>query len=122
MASRRGRDQDRRQDALSLAGGRPARRRARRAGPASARQEGGQAPAAQAAEAPMPSPSGHDHRQAALLGGGKARDQAGGRPPPAQGPQQPGRELAPTAPPTRTADEALQVGPTGSTVPLRPRS
>src|SRR3954469_22119858 len=49
-------------------------------------------------------------------------DPAGGRAPPAPGPQQPGGELAPADPPTRTPDEALQVGPTRSTVPLRPRS
>ena len=50
VAPGRGPDQDRRQEALAVAGGRPGRRRARRAGPEPARQEGGQAPAAQAAE------------------------------------------------------------------------
>src|SRR4051795_2406410 len=44
------------------------------------------------------------------------------RAPPAQGLEQPGGELTPANEATRTADEAVQVGPARSTLPLRPRS
>src|SRR3954447_22045320 len=43
------------------------------------------------------------------------------RAPPAQGAQQPGGKLSPASEATRTADEAVQVGPAGSALPLRPR-
>src|SRR5690349_23645257 len=44
-----------------------------------------------------------------------------GRAPPAQGPEQPGREFTPADPKARAPDEALRVSPPGATVPLRPR-
>jgi len=59
--------------------------------------------------------------QAGELSGGEAGADARGRAPPAQGPEQPGRELAPADATTRTADEALRVSPPGATVPLGPR-
>ena len=43
------------------------------------------------------------------------------RAPPAQGAEQPGGKLPPADPMTRTADEAVQVGPAGSTLPVHPR-
>jgi transposase-like protein len=43
------------------------------------------------------------------------------RAPPAQGAQQPGGKLTPANKATRTADEAVQVGPIGSALPIRPR-
>src|SRR3954447_21040616 len=55
------------------------------------------------------------------LSGGEAGADARGRAPPAQGAQQPGREFAPADQTTRTADEAVQVSPTGATVPLGAR-
>src|SRR6187397_1499200 len=61
VAYGRGCAQDRRQETLSLARCRPAWRRARCSGSEPARQEGRQAPAAQAAEAAVPGSSGHDH-------------------------------------------------------------
>src|SRR3954469_18830926 len=42
------------------------------------------------------------------------------RAPPAQGPEQPGREFTSADPTTRAADEALQVGSAGTAFPLRP--
>jgi putative transposase len=42
------------------------------------------------------------------------------RAPPAQGAQQPGRKLPPANPPTRAADEAVQVGPPRSALRLDP--
>src|SRR3954467_11761541 len=58
---------DRRPEALALAGGRPGWDRARRSRPGPARKEGRQAPAAQAAEAADPRASGHGHGQARQL-------------------------------------------------------
>src|SRR3954451_10236977 len=58
---------DRRQEALALAGGRPGWGRARRSGPEPARQAGRQAPAAQAAEAPSPRAACDDYGQAGQL-------------------------------------------------------
>jgi hypothetical protein len=56
-----------RQEALSVARCGSARRRSRCSGSEPARQEGGQAAAAQAAEAAMAGPSGHDHGRAGLI-------------------------------------------------------
>src|SRR4051812_40706865 len=60
-----------------------------------ARQAGRQAPAAQAAEAAVPGATRPDHRQALELRGGQAGGDARRRAPPAQRPEQPGREFAP---------------------------
>ena len=76
MASRRGRDQDRRQEALAVARGGPERHRARHPGAEPAGQTGRQAAAPQAAEAAMPAAARHDHRQAGQLWGGKEGDHA----------------------------------------------
>src|SRR3954467_4706803 len=60
---------DQGKDALALAGGRPRWGRARRSGPEPARQEGRQAPVAEAIEAPDPRASCDDHGQAGELRG-----------------------------------------------------
>src|SRR3954464_13816 len=57
----------------------------------------------------MPGAMRHDHRQAPELRGGQAGGDAQCRASPAQGPEQPGQELAPADATTRTADEALHV-------------
>src|SRR4051794_13506823 len=57
-------DQDRRREALAVAGGRPGRPGARRAGAEPARQAGGQAPAPQAAGAAGPGAARDGHRAA----------------------------------------------------------
>jgi hypothetical protein len=67
-------------------------------------------------------PRVNDHRQAEILRGGEEGDHAGGRAPPAQGAQQPGRKLTSADPTTRTTDEAVQVSPPCSALPVRPRS
>src|SRR3954447_26399006 len=78
-------------------------------------------PAAAAAEAPVPGSSRHDHGQAGLLRRGEEGDHTRRRAPPAQGAQQSGGKLTPANKATRTPDEAVQVSPTGSALPLRPR-
>src|SRR3712207_9489445 len=72
-------------------------------------------------EAPVPGAARHGHRQARQLRRGQEGADALGRAPPAQGPEQPGGELAPADATTRTADEALQVGAAGPALPLRDR-
>src|SRR3954465_16070394 len=114
-------DQDRRQEALAVAGGRPGRHRARRAGAETARQTGRQAPLAQAAEEAGPAAARHGHGQAGELSGRQEGTDARRRAPPPQGPEQPGREFTPADPKARAPDEAVQVTPPGATVPLRPR-
>src|SRR3954470_14706362 len=59
--------------------------------------------------------------QAEILWGGEEGDHAGRRAPPAQGAEQPGGKLTPANKATRTPSEAVQVGPTGSAFPVRPR-
>ncbi len=56
----------------------PGRHRAGRPGPEPAQQEGGQAAAAQAAEAAVPGAARPDHGQAALIRRGEEGDPAGG--------------------------------------------
>src|SRR5690349_4522406 len=87
---------------FTLARRRPGRLRARRADPEPAQHEGGQAPAAQAAEEAGAGATRHGDRQAGFLRRGEEGDHAGGRASPAQGAQQPGRELPPADPTTRT--------------------
>src|SRR5215212_5936572 len=72
---------DRRQEALALAGGRPGWGRARRSGPEPARQAGRQAPAPQAAEAADPRASCDDYGQAGQLQRRQGRRNALGRAP-----------------------------------------
>src|SRR5438067_5266782 len=67
VASRRGRAQDRRGEALVVASRRPDRRRARRFGPTPTRQAGCQASTAQAVEEADAAAARHDHRQAGQL-------------------------------------------------------
>src|SRR5215216_4102871 len=81
VASRRSVPDDRRQEALALAGRRPGWGRARRLGPEPAGQTGRQAPAPQAAEKAGPSPSCPDHGQARQLQRCKGRRDALGRAP-----------------------------------------
>src|SRR3954447_23917815 len=76
---------------------------------------------AQAAEEADAAASGHDHRQAGELSGGEGGADARGRAPPAQGPEQQGRELASADPAAPTPDEALQINLPSTTIPLRPR-
>src|SRR4051794_38722977 len=110
-----------RQAALPLAGGRPARHRARHPGPEPARRQGGQALLQEAAEGTaIRAPRDRD-RQAAQLWRGQAEDPAWGRAPPEPPPQQPGRGLAPADATARTAHAAVQVGAPGPAVPLQPR-
>src|SRR5215203_6134139 len=121
MAPGRGGHQDRRGAALAVACRGSERDGAGRAGPEPARQASRQAPAAQAAEAPVPGAPCDDHRQARQLRRGKEGADAGRRAPPAQGSQQPGGKLAPADATTRAADEALQVGRPSTAFPLRSR-
>src|SRR5689334_17764874 len=81
-----------------------AKARAGRSGSEPAQQEGGQAAAAQAAEAAVSGPPRHDHGQAETLWRGQEGDHARRRAPPAQGAQQPGGKLTPADPTTKTAD------------------
>jgi hypothetical protein len=78
-APRRGRDQDRRDAALAPVRGGSERDGSRRAAPGPAGQTGRRAPAAQAAEAPVPSAAGHGHRQARQPQCGEAGSDAGWR-------------------------------------------
>jgi putative transposase len=75
---------------------------------------------AQAPEKARPGAAGDGDRQAEVLRGGEKGDHARRRAPPAQGAQQPGRELPPADTTTRTADEAVQVGPPRSALRLDP--
>ena len=75
---------------------------------------------AQAAEEAGPAAARADHRQAGELSRGEEGADARGRAPPAQGPQQPGREFAPADAAARTADEAVQIRRPGAAVPLGP--
>src|SRR3954451_16141900 len=122
MAPGRSVPDDRRQEALALAGGRPGWGRARRSGPEPAGQAGRQALASQAAEAADAAPACHGHRQAGERqrreGGGDALGGASE----AQGPQQPGGEFAPADPPPRAADKELHVSRPGPALPLRART
>src|SRR3954453_5301173 len=85
MAPRRSLPDDRRPEALAVAGRRPGWGRARRSGPEPAGQTGRQAPAPQAAEKAGPGPSCHGHGQAGQLrrceGRGDALSRAPDAPP-----------------------------------------
>src|SRR5215213_7899597 len=107
---------------LPLAGGRPARHRARRSGPEPAQCQGGQALLQEVAEGVTVRASCRRDRQAQELRRGEARDPARGRAPPEPVLEQPRRGLAPADATTRTADAAVQVTAAGPAVPLQPRS
>src|SRR3954469_12566036 len=98
---------DRRQEALALAGRRPGWDRARRSGPEAAGQAGRQAPASQAAEAADAAPPGHDHGQADELWRCEGRGDALGRAPEAQRVKQQGGEFSSADAATGAADEAV---------------
>src|SRR4051794_2181578 len=110
---------DRRPEALALAGGRSGWGCARRSRPEAAGQTGRQAPAPQAAEAADPCASCHDHGQAGQLQRRERRGDALGRAPEAQGFKQQSGEFPSADAPARTADEAVQVSWPGPTLPLR---
>src|SRR3984893_18433785 len=76
MASRRGRAQDRRCEALVMARGGPDRDRARCFGSTPPRQASGQAAVAQTAEEADATATRHDHRQACQLRRGQKRGDA----------------------------------------------
>src|SRR3954452_18238973 len=122
VASGRGRGEDRRPEALALAGRRPGWGRARRSRPEAAGQAGRQTPAPEAAEAPSPRAACDDHRQADELWRCEGRGDALRRASEAQRVKQQGGEFAPADAATRAADEAVQVSRPGPTLPLCPRS
>src|SRR5215210_6594476 len=122
MAPRRSLPDDRRQEALALAGRRSGWLRARRLGPEPAGQAGRQALASQASEAADAAPACPDYGQAGELQRRERRGDALGRASEAQRIEQPGGEFAPADPATRAADEAVQVSWPGPALPLRSRS
>src|SRR4051794_32122984 len=113
---------DRRPEALALAGRRPGWGRARRSRPEAAGQAGRQAYAPEAAEAADAAPACPDHGQAAELRRRERRGDALGRASKAQRFKQQGGEFASADATARTADEAVQVSWPGPALPLRSRS
>ena len=118
MAPRRGRGEDRRQEALALAGGRPGWGRARRSGPEPAGQAGRQALASQAAEAADAAPACHGHGQAGERqrreGGGDALGGASEAQGPCMGTSMSRFEFSGSVPPVCWAERRLRANPRGA--------
>ena len=117
VASRRGVLDDQRPSAVSVAGRRPGRQRPRHPRPVQARRQGRQAVLPQTPQEAVRVSSGAGHRQAPQLRSGAAGGDAVGRAPAIEIPEQPGGELAPADPATRTRHETLPHTRRSPTVP-----
>ena len=118
VAPRRGVREDQRRHSLSVARGRPARRRARHLGAVAPKRVGGQAILPYAAQGPAVRAARAGHRQAGQLPGRPPRAFAVGGAPAVAVSEQPRRELSSAHPTTRTGDETLQIVAACATVPV----
>ena len=121
MASRRGVRLDQRPAAVAVAGGGPARHRARHPVPVASKREGRHEVLPQAPDGTALGAQGDRDRQAAQLHRRAPRDHALGRAPPLEVREQSGRAVPPAHPSAGAGDEAVQIGRAGATVPRRVR-
>src|SRR6185312_10693828 len=118
MAPRRGVREDQRHHSLSVARGRPARRRARHPRAVAPSRGGGYTVFPQAAQGPALRAARAGDRQAGQLSGRSPRGIAVGDPSPLEVPQQSGRELPSADQNPGTGDETLRLTWAGPTVPV----